>query len=287
MIKNVGIFGAGQAGVMVKKWLPVNQKLICFIDNNKCKQGTNLDGTEVLSLEDALKQRLDVIWIAVLNREASVSIESQIHDVGFDGEVIQIQSFRERQDVRLAALRLMIEEIKRREIPGEMAELGVYKGELAKEMNRLLPKKRLYLFDTFEGFDKKDIVIEKEMGSVRAAERDFSDTSMEEVRAKLPYAEQAVFCKGYFPESLSEAGILPKFALVSLDPDLYEPVYQGLRIFYPLLSTGGMILIHDYNSMQFPGVKKAVDRYCREENLYVMPLMDLHGSCVLLKQGCV
>lgn len=46
-----------------------------------------------------------------------------------------------------------------------------------------------------------------------------------------------------------------------------------------------MILIHDYTSIQFPGVQKAVDEYCRQHGLYVVPLSDLHGTAVLIKQG--
>lgn len=44
-----------------------------------------------------------------------------------------------------------------------MAELGVYKGKFAVEINKLFPYKKLYLFDTFEGFFSQDIDIEKVM----------------------------------------------------------------------------------------------------------------------------
>lgn len=283
--KNVGIFGAGQAGVMVKRWLTGNQKLVCFIDNNEQKQGELLDGTPVYSLEKALEFGVNCIWVAILNKEAAKEVEIQVRHSTFMGDIVRISNFRERQDIRLSALRLMIDEIKKRKIPGEMAELGVYQGELAKEMNALLPEKKLYLFDTFTGFDAKDIALEQQYGSKRAKEKDFSDTSMELVRSRLEYPEQAVFCQGYFPESLNQIGELPPLALVSLDPDLYAPVYYGLKTFYPKLSKGGAILIHDYNSVQFPGVKKAVEKYCEEENVFVVPLMDLHGSAVLIKQG--
>lgn len=77
----------------------------------------------------------------------------------------------------------------------------------------------------------------------------------------------------------------PCFALVSLDPDLYEPTLEGLRYFYPRLAPGGRILIHDYTSCQFEGVKMAVDEYCRAHELFVVPLMDLHGTAVLVKSG--
>lgn len=283
--KNVGIFGAGQAGRMAKRWLKGNQKLSCFIDNNKQKQGELLEGVPVFSLEKALECGVDCIWIAILNKDAAKEIEIQIKHSAFTGEIVRISDFRERQDIRLAALRLIIDEIKKRKIPGEMAELGVYQGELAKEMNALLPEKKLYLFDTFAGFDAKDIAVEHVYGSPRAKEKDFSDTSIELVRSQLKYPKQAVFCPGYFPESLKQLEELPPLALVSLDPDLYAPVYYGLKNFYPRLSPGGVILIHDYNSVQFPGVKKAVEKYCEEEHVFVIPLMDLHGSAVLIKQG--
>lgn len=285
-MKKIGIFGAGQAGIMVAKWLPNDQEVVCFIDNNEKKQGTTLEEIPVLSFSHAIKLDLDVIWIAILNKEARKSILRQIKEGGFLGEVINIEEMKERMDVRLCTIRLLAQEIKKRNIPGEMAELGVFQGELAKEMNRLLPEKKLYLFDTFSGFHEKDIAVEQEKGTKRASAGDFSDTSMALVKEKLPYPKQAIFYKGHFPESLK--GLreqLPRFSLVSLDPDLYEPVYQGLSVFYPQLNPGGAIVIHDYNSVQFPGVKKAVERYCEEHNLFVVPLGDLHGSAVLMKQG--
>jgi O-methyltransferase len=52
-----------------------------------------------------------------------------------------------------------------------------------------------------------------------------------------------------------------------------------------MLSDGGMILINDCDSLQFPGVSRAVGEFCRDRGLYVIPLNDLHGSAILLKQG--
>lgn len=278
------IFGAGQAGVMTARWLPAGQELIGFADNSSEKQGQMMFGVPVFSLEQSLEKQPDRIWIAVINCEAAQEIENQIRDSGFAGEVIRLQTFRQLQDIRLASLRLLAEEIKSRNISGEIAELGVSRGAFAAEMNRLLPDRKLYLFDTFRGFDRRDIEIEKNVGNQFAREGAFSDTNIDVVRAGLPYPRQAVFCPGYFPESLSELACkLPPMALVSLDPDLYAPAYEGLKIFYPLLSSGGKILIHDYNSLQFPGVRKAVDEFCEEQSIYVIPLMDLHGSAVIVK----
>src|SRR6188508_837716 len=52
--------------------------------------------------------------------------------------------------VRYTTLELCCNEIKSNGVKGNVAELGVYKGEFAKRINQLFPDKKLYLFDTFE-----------------------------------------------------------------------------------------------------------------------------------------
>ena len=37
-----------------------------------------------------------------------------------------------------------------------IAELGVWQGDFAQYINQLFPNQKLYLFDTFEGFDKRN-----------------------------------------------------------------------------------------------------------------------------------
>lgn len=315
-VKQIAIFGAGQSGAMVRTWLPAAQEVLCFIDNDKEKQGKVLDGLPVMSLEEALRLYPEEIILAILNAEAEQLIRKQIEAAGFSGDCIRLGSLRAIQDVRLSALRLHAREIEARKIPGDVAELGVYQGAFAAEINRLFPERRLWLFDTFEGFHARDLAIEAERTGVKTQRRSFSDTTIELVRSRLPHPEMARFVQGYFPESLkgldfmeaSENDVMqepvnvmaacsrshteqrkesgePCFALVSLDPDLYEPTLEGLRYFYPRLAPGGRILIHDYTSCQFEGVKMAVDEYCRAHEIFVVPLMDLHGTAVLVKQG--
>lgn len=314
--KRIAIFGAGQAGMMARTWLPATQELLCFIDNDKEKQGKMLDGLPVLSLEEALRLQPEEIILAILNAEAEQLIRKQIEVAGFTGVCTDLGSLRAIQDVRLSALRLHAREIEARKIPGDVAELGVYQGAFAAEINRLFPKRRLWLFDTFEGFHARDLAIEAERTGVKTQRRSFADTTIELVRSRLPHPEKARFVQGYFPESLKDLDFMeasendmmqepvnaiaacshshtgqrkescePCFALVSLDPDLYEPTLEGLRYFYPRLAPGGRILIHDYTSCQFEGVKMALDEYCRAHELFVVPLMDLHGTAVLVKQG--
>lgn len=278
------LFGCGQGGQMVRNWIPANHEILCYTDNNPSLWGKEICGLPVVSPAKAAALAPDLIWITLLNQDATLSIETQLRkELSFTGEIRFLKPLRQVMDLRLSHLRLLASEIRGREIPGAVAELGVYRGEFAAEINRLFPERKLYLFDTFQGFDDKDLEIEeRETTRENHFRKDFHDTSVEEVRMRLPHPEQAIFCQGHFPESLPEK--LPQFAFVSLDPDLYEPTWQGLCAFWPRMAKGGVILIHDYNSTQFPGAGMAVRRFCDEQGLMVLPLSDLHGSAVLMKQ---
>jgi O-methyltransferase len=63
----------------------------------------------------------------------------------------------EQDFCRMMTIRLASERIMHRQVPGAIAELGVYKGEMAAVLNRLFPDRKLYLFDTFEGFSENDL----------------------------------------------------------------------------------------------------------------------------------
>ena len=112
---------------------------------------------------------------------------------------------------------------------------------------------------------------------------DFSDTSVESVSAKLAHLEKAHFIQGHFPESTDQLSGDEEYAFVNIDPDLYEPTLQGLRYFWPRMICGGVIMVHDYNSAQFPGVRKAVQEFVSEVGIMVIPLPDLHGTGVIVK----
>ncbi len=304
----VMIFGCGQAGRMAANWLAPNCQLIAFTDNNQNKWNGWIDSIPVVSPAQIPELAPDLIWIAVLNREAASSIETQLHGLGYTGKIQSLTPLRSTVDLRLAHLRLIAREITDRNLPGAVAELGVYQGTFAAEINRLFPDRKLYLFDTFQGFPLRDLEIEAQIlasadssgytqtsstASFRPGtenekprtpgfHRNFNDTDIDTVLSRLPHPEQAVLCPGYFPETLPED--LPELAFVSLDADLYEPTRQGLLAFWPRLVPGGIILIHDYNSTQFEGAGRAVREFCTENHLMTVPLADLHGSAVLLKQ---
>jgi O-methyltransferase len=275
------IFGAGQSGRMIGKLIHGSCETAAYADNNYKNLADSIDGVSIISPEEIISMNADKIIISVLNKEAAKEIKMNLIEKGISNDkILNINQLRELFDIRLSTIRLLADEIKNSKVEGSIAELGVYKGYIARELNLLFKERRLYLFDTFEGFDKRDIEHEKEWRKGKSTNRDFSDTSIEQVKDILMYPEKVVFCKGYFPDTA--ASIKDKFAFVSLDPDLYLPTLNGLRFFYPRLSKGGSILIHDYNSAQFVNVKEAVREFSKEADIKIVPLSDLHGSAVIV-----
>ncbi len=280
-MKRAIIFGAGQAGRMVRQWLKANVQLVAYADNDLDKQRNGFDGLPVYAARRAVDENVDVIIIATLNDEAILAIRKSLFTLGYDGEIRDLKQYKFDYDLRLGTIRLIIEEIKKRDLEGDIAELGVYKGDLAVQLNSQFPDRTLHLFDTFKGFDARDMEAEEDYNPTIKQYQDFSGTSLEEVRARMPHPDKVLFYPGFFPDTLPKHEL--EFALVSLDVDLYQPTYEGLRYFYPRMVQGGVIVIDDYNSMQYEGVKQAVDAYCKEMEIMVLPLVDIHGACVIVK----
>jgi O-methyltransferase len=182
--------------------------------------------------------------------------------------------------VRYTTLELCCNEIKRNNVNGNLAELGVYKGDFAKRVNQLFPDKKLYLFDTFEGFDEKDISTEKQ-SNFSSGDQDFSDTSVELVLGKMKYRDNCIIKKGFFPDSA--VGVNDKFCFVSIDADLYEPILAGLKFFYPKLESKGYIFVHDFNNDLYKGAKKAVLEFCNAYSVNYLPIPDSGGTAIITK----
>src|SRR5664279_1123848 len=125
--------------------------------------------------------------------------------------------------IRLATLELVSYEIERKKLEGNVAELGVYQGKFARYLNQYFPDRLLYLFDTFEGFDKRDIAREVNE-KFSSGEQDFSDTSIEAVLKIMPFPNQCKPVRGFFPASAT--GVDDNFVFVSIDTDLFEPIYN-------------------------------------------------------------
>lgn len=281
-MKKTVIFGSGQVGSMLTRLAGTDYRVICFADNHPKRQGQMLHGLPILSPDDAVKMNPDCFFIGVMDDERSFQMENQLHTLGFTGEILR-PNLLNAFDPRAGILRLLAEQILERNIPGDIAEVGVYRGDFAALINGAFSTRTLHLFDTFTGFSAKDVIIEQQYGLSHAKTGDFSATDTELVSHKMPHPEKVVLHKGYFPDTFSFSEDTT-FAFVSLDVDLYAPTKAALELFWPRMSQGGCIMVHDYNSTQYTGAKKAVREFCDNTRTYPVPICDLHGSVVLVKQ---
>lgn len=165
-------------------------------------------------------------------------------------------------------------------LKGNVAELGVYRGNSASLLSRYARKtgQTCYLFDTFDSFDARDL----EGADADVAQAVFSDTSLDQVKA-LVGEENTVFVQGYFPESLSGKNIESPFVFVHIDCDLEKPFKAALDFFYPRMVKGGYIVMHDYSSLCWPGATIAVDAFFADKPEYIVPVPDKSGTVVVRK----
>ncbi|MCX6281610.1 MAG: class I SAM-dependent methyltransferase [Bacteroidetes bacterium] len=175
-----------------------------------------------------------------------------------------------KDKVRFFNFWFQVERLRKEQVAGAMAELGVYQGESARILHYLDPARKLYLFDTFEGFKNQDLAIEKGVAATYTS-NNFADTSINKVLRFIGGNGNISVQQGYFPASALKL-VHEKFALVNIDVDLYNPTKAGLEFFYPRLCPGGIILVHDYN-FKWEGVIRAVDEFCKTipESMVIIP----------------
>lgn len=269
MIKTL-IFCASSLGERVAYSLnPDKYEIIGFVDNNPEIWGRSLYGIGVVySPSELRKIEFDLIIVSQ-GKYRNEIISELVNKYGINKEKITVYQENSKNiewlEERIIMLRKCVSLIKERNIPGAMAEVGVYKGDFCKYFNRFLPERKLYLFDTFSGFDSA-----RENVSV-ADSKLFKDTSVDIVLGKMRSPQNCIVRKGYFPDSAR--GIDDSFSLVSIDCDLLNSITAGLEFFYPRLVTGGYIFIHDFGSYHFQDVDKAIFEFCKKYKVPFFPLV--------------
>ncbi|MDH7514256.1 MAG: TylF/MycF/NovP-related O-methyltransferase [Bacteroidota bacterium] len=177
---------------------------------------------------------------------------------------------QDRDYVRYTTIALALERLRTENIPGALAELGVYRGETSAVLHRLCPERELFLFDTFEGFPRD--------GKDTAEDTRFRNTSVERVLETIGDTKNIVVRKGYVPSTFQDLEH-HSFAFVLLDLDLYEPTRCSLEFFYPRIPPGGYIMVHDYNSPESDwACKRAVDEFMKDKPERVLDIPDEWGS---------
>lgn len=179
---------------------------------------------------------------------------------------------------RYTTLGLAVQRVLDEEIPGALAEIGVWRGETSAFLHLLAPERTLYLFDTFSGFPAADL-------DPGVRDERFQDTSQEAVRRRVGPSENVVLRPGHVPDTF--AGLdEERFALALVDLDLRAPTLASLEFLYPRLSPGGYVFVHDYNSPESDwACKRALDGFLADKPERLVELGDVWGSAVFRRLG--
>jgi hypothetical protein len=107
-------------------------------------------------------------------------------------------------------------------VPGDMAEVGVFRGGSAALILEATSHRRLHLCDTFAGLPTGGDSLEK--GDYAA--------SLPSVQAALSkFSDRTIFHKGMFPADTGHEISDQRFSFVHLDMDLYEGTLGALHFF--------------------------------------------------------
>ena len=277
---NVLIYGMGQTGEQIYKNIKQKCNVIGFLDSNIEKKGLKYEEVECLGGIEVLKDlAYDKIYIGSYFWE---DIKNRLLDAGVKESAVIIDIPKDVDSpVRNTFLECFAKQWSGKSYA--VAEGGVYRGEFAAVINRCFPQSKLYLFDTFQGFDERDVAVEHEKNFSNSASGVFSDTSVKLVLSKMEYQANVEIHEGYFPESAID--VKDEFCFVNLDFDLYHPILEGLRFFFPQTVRGGVLLVHDYYHAFLQGVRIAIDEYEKEcgHEILKMPIGD-GQSVALIKE---
>lgn len=291
--KKIVIYPYGKYGKMTKEILNneygIQEKYV--VDNLLYKEYSFIKSVDELRKDYEENDDFVILIVVDYKTNANIIVHQQIMDFASVDRIMDVLSpslyfcdwnyynkFFHEKNIKHYVTECLQREIYVNGVQGAIAEAGVYKGETAKRINYLFPDRKLYLFDTFEGFDTRDLY-EENINNRYNMKVDFSDTTVEEVMSYMLFPRNCIVKKGRFPESAE--GIEERFAFVRLDMDLYEPIKAGLEFFYPRMAKGGYIAIHDCRSKNFDGAREALIDFCTMNHIGYVNMWDDLGTAVI------
>ena len=148
-------------------------------------------------------------------------------------------------------------------VAGDIVELGCYAGTTSIFIRRLLDEKgesdnrAFHVYDSFEGLPEKSredqnaAGVDFKKGELAVSKKQFLQAFR---RANLvpPITHKCWF------DQISDDDIPNQIAFAFLDGDFYGSILASLKIVWPRVQKGGVVLIDDYKRETLPGVERAV-----------------------------
>lgn len=182
----------------------------------------------------------------------------------------KVKAFTMLSQERLENLLRLSKKLVQDKVDGDFVECGTCRGGsaalLAFSAMREGWKRKVWLFDSFQGHPKPthksgiDKEIMKEWSGTMVASQEDVILALKTINSFS--SSHVKIIPGWFDESLQKAKI-NSIALLHIDADWYDATKTCLDQLYPKVVQGGYLIIDDYKTIQFPGVKDATDLFSK------------------------
>lgn len=173
---------------------------------------------------------------------------------------------------RLDDLQRCVESVVADDISGDLIEAGAWRGGASILMRATLDSlgevgRSVCVADSFQGLPTPDSDAFPEDWDLDLSRVDFLAVPLEEVKgyfARLGCEPGVEFVPGFFADTLPTLSDR-RWSLVRLDGDTYESTWVALESLYPGLSSGGFLIVDDYQLID--ECRDAVDGFRREHGI--------------------
>lgn len=162
-------------------------------------------------------------------------------------------------------IRIIVRELEKTDrVVGDVVEFGCYIGTtsvfLAHHLMTRTPAKKLFLYDSFAGLppkseqDHSPAGLQFKAGELAASKKTLI-ANLRRAGVPMPHITKAWF------SDLTESAIPQAISFAFLDGDYYHSIRDPLRLIWPHLSAGAIVVVDDYANEALPGAAKAVDEW--------------------------
>lgn len=180
---------------------------------------------------------------------------------------------------RFYSLWYALNQIDTHQTEGQIVIAGVENTELPQLCRLCCAERNIIVIDEFKD---KTINVTKEncQGEVTKHDVRIDWVTSTNLRAALGESNKNLIIEGKISDNINRVNTPVALALVdSVD---YDDVLASLTHIYPILSEGGMIIVHDYNH-DWQTVRYAVDRFEASVSECFVALPDMYGSVIMVK----
>ena len=180
-------------------------------------------------------------------------------------------------------------------IEGDFVECGVWRGGqsilAASVFKNYGSNKKVWLFDTFEGFIDAGIKA-SEYDDVKAGAPEWAQgryyntahcgNSLDDIKRNFQkygvLGDNVIFIKGDVNVTLDSDQIPQKISVLRMDTDYYMSTQTQMRVLYPRLSKYGVLMEDDYDHI---GVRSAIDEYFTNSQKPLFQYIDFGGRLAI------